>query len=715
MKIFFYVLFGVVGFFVLINLITAVILTLQKPKPEGEKNYDQKMNADPEALTWVYLHLSGLGHAPEGVTVDEAYINHSVYVTCSFINQRYDCSDFRMQLMFRLYKDCRDMLPKESKELIRKTILDFKYFMDEPGDDSMCYWSENHQVLFAAAEVLAGQEFPDEVFTNSGLTGREHVAKGLARIQAWETYRFRYGFSEFMSNVYLLEDIAAMSNYIEYSHDAPTVQGMKIIMDLLWFDVALHTVNNRFCPVSTRMYAGNKIGNTFGNSIGACMNLLWGEESLNAALADSSVCEEEVLQMRAWLTLPQNKMSVNFYAMYKRGFYALPEVIKRTALSRDTQIIKMSSGLSPEDMQKEGLIGQTPEQIMAQLGSETFTNPEVISNTLRYFRTNRMFRNKGIHFFKYFDLPFMRLIGPERLARKCNLMTHGIALDRGNVYTYRTGDSIMSTVMRFGTDRCGAQEHVWGVNIAPHLALFTTHPARDDGVFGSSPGYWIGNGRRPMSVQHKNVNITIYRIPSRKRLLEFKLARMTHIYMPRQFYDRVMLEGNRVFAQKNNVLVAVTASGKLQYRPFDPKSTAPFGNERHKGQDGLRLTEEFDLCLYAGEYHAYITEISSTAQETFEDFRQRILNADVRFSDGSVRYTSRGTELFATYEGEYTLNGKAEETRFSRYDCALCKAERKDETIVIEGFGERLTLDLPTGKSADCKEGGTYEKSSEHH
>lgn len=110
-----------------------------------------------------------------------------------------------------------------------------------------------------------------------------------------------------------------MANYIEYASDKKTVQNMKIIMDLLWFDVELNTVNNRFCAVSSRMYAGNKVGNTFGNSIGVCMNLLWGKDSLISILSDSNATEEEKQQMQDYLLMTPNKMSINFYAMYKKG------------------------------------------------------------------------------------------------------------------------------------------------------------------------------------------------------------------------------------------------------------------------------------------------------------------------------------------------------------------------------------------------------------
>ncbi len=696
MKIFLFVLLGLIGAFILLNIVMIIVKLLQKPMPDVVEDYEAKLNVDPDGLTYVYSYFSGICNVPEGVEINDEYINSTVYANCNYMNERYDCSDFRFQLLYRLYKDYAEKLPIKSREMIKKTFLDFKYFMDEPGNDSMCYWSENHNILFAVSEYLAGQEFPDEVFSNSGLTGKEHMVKALERIKGWQELRFDFGFSEFMSNVYLQEDLAPMANYIEYSEDKETVQNMKIIMDILWFDVALHTVNNRFCAVSSRMYAGNKAGNSFGNSIGACMNILWGKESLEQIMLDKNATEEEINQMRDFLTMHPNKMSINFIAMYKRGFYELPEVIKKIALLREKEIIKMSSGITPAEMEKENLIGQSPKQIMAQFGAETFTNPEVINNTVEYFKKNKMFRNKFIFYFKFLDIPALKFINLRKFASKHNLMTHGITIGRGNIYTYRTKDYSMSTVMNFQTDNCGAQEQVWSANIAGHLTLFTTHPARNDGVYGSSPGYWIGNGRRPMSVQNKNVNISIYKIPKKKRLAEFKIADITHVYMPKEFYDRFEQNGNYVFAQKNNVLVAVITPSSLKFREFNQDSAKPFGKERNDiiSSKSYVLSSDFDLCQYNGEYHAYVTELSSLRDESFKEFKERILNNKISFNGSNVSYVSHGTELKADYENGLYINGAHENTEYDRYDCEFCKAKRKAKEIVIEGFGNTLTLNI---------------------
>ena len=41
----------------------------------------------------------------------------------------------------------------------------------------MCFWSENHQIMFHSDEYLAGQLFHDRTFTNISEPGSWHVEK----------------------------------------------------------------------------------------------------------------------------------------------------------------------------------------------------------------------------------------------------------------------------------------------------------------------------------------------------------------------------------------------------------------------------------------------------------------------------------------------------------------------------------------------------------
>ena len=103
--------------------------------------------------------------------------------TIDGINHRGDCSDFYLVgLLGMLYRFGQDpAFTQELKQPLQDCILNFKYWSDEPGSDSMWYWSENHSILFHTCEVLAGQLYPEHTFTKNGETGQQHREKGGAR------------------------------------------------------------------------------------------------------------------------------------------------------------------------------------------------------------------------------------------------------------------------------------------------------------------------------------------------------------------------------------------------------------------------------------------------------------------------------------------------------------------------------------------------------
>ncbi len=689
---FFFVLLAVVVFVVIITAVELVFLLRIRSIPDLPDKADAdrySLNINGKSFEDLYLFLAGKQTEP---SFSEEEIFQLLSKQSEYLGKRFDCADFRAQMLFKIYKDCP--LSDRCSALIKSTFLGFKYFMDEPGDDSMCYWSENHQILFAVSEYLAGREWPDEIFTNDGKTGAEHMQKATIRIDAWMQQRFYYGFSEYLSNNYLAEDIAPMANFIAYAEDKKRTERMKIIMDILWLDVALNSVNNRFVAASSRMYGNNKAANCIGNSIQSAMNILWGKEVAEKVLSRTDLSQDERKLIEASLSKKPNYIVLCFTDAVEKGLYTLPKAVKDIALSDETLISKMSCGLSPDDMVSENLVGQSDSCIMAQTGAETFTNPQVIKNTLEYLKKNNLYTNKFLSYFKFLNLTVLKCVNWEKFVARYSIMPHGIALGRGNVYTYRNSRYSLSTDICKDVGACGAQDHVWTANIAEELTLFTTHPAGDgNSKYGASPGYWVGNGRRPMSVQRENVNITVYKLPQRKRLGESAVCDITHVYMPRDLYDEFELDGNTVFARKNGVFVALISDGKLKFKPYNPDSAKGLLKGRAL-PGGMTLENGFDLYRRGGEYHSYITELSDSDTETFEQFRQRIKKNKTVFTKGCVSYKTNCGEIYVSYDGNFTVDGKAVQTVFDRYDSVFCKAKRKDETIRINTPSHSLTLDF---------------------
>lgn len=193
------------------------------------------------------------------------------------INQRRDCSDFYLVgLLGVIYRYWNDpAFPEGLKDALEQCVLNFRYWMDEPGADAMCFWSENHQILFHACEILAGQLYPDRVFTNMEQTGQWHREKGERMAISWLQKRATGGFREWDSNCYFEEDLLALAYLADLSESPQVYELASVVMDKMFFTMALNSYRGVFGSTHGRTYAqlikGGRLESTAG--IG---RLMWG-------------------------------------------------------------------------------------------------------------------------------------------------------------------------------------------------------------------------------------------------------------------------------------------------------------------------------------------------------------------------------------------------------------------------------------------------------
>jgi len=208
--------------------------------------------------------------------------------TIAQINQRADCSDFYLVGLLGALLRYGDnpAFPVDLKRDSEQCVLNFKYWMDEPGEDAMCYWSENHQILFHTCQVLAGQRFPDQLFTNSNQPGRWHQAKGEERAFSWLRKRAQGGFREWDSNVYFEHDILALSHLADLAENVELAEMAAVVLDKLCFTMALNSFKGVFGSTHGRTYApyikSGRLELTSG--VG---RLLWGVGSFNEHILGS--------------------------------------------------------------------------------------------------------------------------------------------------------------------------------------------------------------------------------------------------------------------------------------------------------------------------------------------------------------------------------------------------------------------------------------------
>jgi hypothetical protein len=202
--------------------------------------------------------------------------------TIAGINQRKDCSDFYLVgLLGMLHRYGGDpSFPESLKQPLEECVLNFKYWMDEPGGDAMCFWSENHQILFHACEILAGQLYPERIFTNVGQTGQWHREKGERMALSWLLKRGAGGFREWDSNCYFEEDLLALSHLADLAESQAVYDLSTVIMDKLFLTMALNSYKGTFGSTHGRTYTpfikGGRQEPTAGVS-----RLMWGMGAFN--------------------------------------------------------------------------------------------------------------------------------------------------------------------------------------------------------------------------------------------------------------------------------------------------------------------------------------------------------------------------------------------------------------------------------------------------
>ena len=174
-----------------------------------------------------------------------------------------------------------------TQEIVRQALHSFKFWMDETPqvkdnakvikartdtqivtDDKetkaeMEYWSENHYIMFASSEFLAGQlwesdhfqpckEFRESDDKTGILTGKDRKERGKARVLKWLNNRLMFGWMEFNSSGYYREHLRALLNLADFSIDREVRDKATLAIDLLLFDVG------RFLHKGTMGAAGGR-------------------------------------------------------------------------------------------------------------------------------------------------------------------------------------------------------------------------------------------------------------------------------------------------------------------------------------------------------------------------------------------------------------------------------------------------------------------------
>ncbi len=127
------------------------------------------------------------------------------------IEDCHDCADFVLVPLLWSRIAYGEAIGAATRARVDNAILNYRYWMDEPGNDVQWYFSENHALLFHTAAYLAGHHFPNETFQRSGRTGQAQSAVGRERVRAWLDHFEQWEMAEFNSAPYFPIDLKGLS------------------------------------------------------------------------------------------------------------------------------------------------------------------------------------------------------------------------------------------------------------------------------------------------------------------------------------------------------------------------------------------------------------------------------------------------------------------------------------------------------------------------
>ena len=621
------------------------------------------------------IRMVGGGQAHEGY----------IFSALEFINDRKDCADFVAHSVLRLLyqfdpgREAKSPHARKltfnhppSQELLKtakEAILNFKYWPDEPGIDSMCTWTENHYILFSSAAYLSGQLYPDEVFNNTGETGLEKIARNRPRILRWLNMRFKTGFNEWLSHIYFEEDLGALISLHDFCEDDEIQEKATKIIDLILLDMALNQFKGVFGATHGRSYENAK---------------KWAREE--------GTTDTMKLVFGQGIYSGFDNMAAPSFAL---STYEAPSVLREIFQNEDaTYVNRQKAGFLVQDQEKWGWDYESLEDGMIFYNNEAYLHPATAATTIKMFDAFNWWENEFFYEFKPYKgflkaLRALNLTKPvSRFLEKdiCRNMR-----DEPDIYTYKTPDYMLSTAQDHRKGFGGDQHHIWQATLAPNAVCFTTHPGR---IGEASPNYWEGSGILPRSVQVKNLNITVYKIEKLFPGLYVPIKNFyTHAWIPKDQFDEVVEKNSWIFVRKDKGYL-----GLYSQQPY-------FWNTEDLEVEGHHIRkdpEDFNREVIALENeNIWLCQMGREAEDgSFVEFVEAVSSAELAFNGQNVKYRAPGIGLVRFgWDGPLTVDGEVVSVEdYPRYDNPYIQAEFDPKEIHVKANGKELYLNWETGK-----------------
>lgn len=613
-----------------------------------------------------------------------------------------DTSDFDVLLLLNvLYRaDGHPMLHPDLWQRIEDAVLGFKYWYDQSGPegvvDHMWYWTENHQAIFHTIEYLAGQRFPERVFTHTGMTGAEHMAAARERLLRWFELRARFGFSEFLSNTYYAFDLRPMLTLAEFAEDEDMVRRAQMTVDLLVYDLAIHTFRGAFGSPHGRAFKSNK---TYARreSTFEAVKFLFDTTALDYPDPDDA--------------------TALMFALAER--YRVPRVLQQVATAPGPFANRERMGIRFDELERGiatphpyGFRYDTFEDLDVWWSMSNLTAWQVVPTTIDFINTYNLWDTDGFQPFRSVRdltaLPGIAQTVAQNLAHSISMPL----LKEVNLYTYRTPDYMLSSAQDYRRGSRSNEGHFWQATFDDEAMVFTQHPGippveSDNWSDDGEPGQYTGTASIQRSGQFENVAIHIYAPQYRPNPSPpFDLITIyedyTHAYFPQERFDEVVRDGHWTFGRKGDGYIGLYSWRLPEFIVYDPKVIATDG-----------MVEPFDLRAEGGARNVWIAEMGSASQSgSFAEFQEAVRAAEVEvveITDAAglpprtlvpvfeVRYESPSQGMMEySWAGPLLVDGREEPVAdYRRYDNPWGRDEFDSQRVRVADGDRELFLDFP--------------------
>jgi len=334
------------------------------------------------------------------------------------IEAKGDCADFVLAPMLAVLIKYPEKFPQDLQARIKELSLHFRYWIDEPGNDVMWYFSENHALLFHVAQYLAGYLYPEDEFSQSVRLGDVTKEIGYQRLIQWFADFFKYGFSEWNSITYLPIDLIGFFSLYLAAPDVKIKQLAKKAIDITFELTAIHLHHGAISSTYGRVYEHNLKTTPLGEMTNLA-KIAWGNGYFNNALRASALFVisdyEPDCNLENYVNLAFNKALIAEYIQginrvqiyqYKTRDYSLSSAINYRAYGPGYQQHMMNISLGRNNTQF--WINHPGEKKFSGEGRPSYWAGNGIM-PLTYQYKNVMM----LHYLLTQDLPFIHMYFPS--------------------------------------------------------------------------------------------------------------------------------------------------------------------------------------------------------------------------------------------------------------------------------------------------------------